>query len=160
RHPERARAGGRVPQQRLVAEVQAVEGADAGHAALRAQGPAIDVAEQPVHGTFPYTGGTAAPPTRRSGAPAAINAADPTAGCPATTAPRRTPRPRRRPPPAAATPAPTTARWSTHPTPTGSPAPPPPSPSPPAAAGAGSAPIRVAPRTPLRAAGTTTAGRH
>ena len=39
----------RVAHQRLVAEVQAVECADADHTAVRAPGPAFDVSEQPAH---------------------------------------------------------------------------------------------------------------
>jgi hypothetical protein len=38
-----------VVHQRAMAEVQAVESADADHAALGAQKPAFDVTEQPAH---------------------------------------------------------------------------------------------------------------
>ena len=48
RPSSRARAT-RVAHQRLMPEMQAVEGADADHAAVRAQGPAFDVTEQPAH---------------------------------------------------------------------------------------------------------------
>ena len=50
RHAQRARARDRMAHQRAMAQVQAVEGADADHTAVGAQGPAFDVAEQPVHG--------------------------------------------------------------------------------------------------------------
>ena len=55
RHAECARTRDRVAHQRAMAEMQAVEGADADHAALGAQRPAFDVTEQPAHGTREYS---------------------------------------------------------------------------------------------------------
>jgi len=37
-------------------EMQAVEGADADHTAVRATGPAFDVAKQPAHGLSGFEG--------------------------------------------------------------------------------------------------------
>jgi hypothetical protein len=53
---ERTRTRGRVAHQCPMAEMEAVEGADADHAALGAQRPAFDVTEQPAHGTREYSG--------------------------------------------------------------------------------------------------------
>ena len=39
-----------------MAKMQAIEGTDADHAALRAQAPAFSVAEQEIHGCGQYTG--------------------------------------------------------------------------------------------------------
>ena len=64
RQAKGARARDRVAQQCPMAEVEAIEGADANHAALRAQAPAFSVAEQEIHGCVDYTG----PVNRLSGA--------------------------------------------------------------------------------------------
>lgn len=49
RHTERGRTGMHAAQQGLMADMQAIEATDAHHAALRAQRPAIEIAEQFRH---------------------------------------------------------------------------------------------------------------
>ena len=49
RHVERASTRHSVAHQRLMPKMQAVEGADADHTAVRVSGPALDVTKQPAH---------------------------------------------------------------------------------------------------------------
>ena len=50
RHAQGTGTRNGMAHQRTVARMQAIEGADADHATVRAQRPAIDVTEQPAHG--------------------------------------------------------------------------------------------------------------